>query len=214
MIRTLLTSVLFAVGLSARPPAAGVTVLRAARLFDGKSATLQSPGVVVIENGRIVSVGGTSTPAGARVIDLGDATLTPGFIDAHTHLTMESHNDWKQDFIDEFQKTDAEKALIASVYARKTLLAGFTTIRNLGAEGFIDIGLRNAIRDGRVPGPRMLTAGMSLGSTGGHCDPTGGLAPGLIPEPGFERGIMAPTSSRRAPRAVCFPWPTMSTRRN
>ena len=149
-------------------------VLKAARLFDGKSDRLISPGLVVVVAGRIQAIGaGAAIPVDAEIIDLGDSTLLPGFMDAHTHLSQEGSEDWKQDTINGLRKTVAERALDAAEYARATLLAGFTTVRDLGASDFIDIGLRNAIRDGKIPGPRMLVAVHAIGSTGGHCDNNG-----------------------------------------
>jgi imidazolonepropionase-like amidohydrolase len=168
--------------------AAQIVVVKAARMFDGKSERLISPAVVVIVGGKIQSVGASAqVPAGAQVIDLGDATILPGFIDAHTHLTQESSDDWKQDELDNLKKTVAEKALDATVFARRTLMAGFTTVRNVGADDLIDIGLRNAINDGTIVGPRMFTATRTIGATGGHCDPTAGYRPDLFNR---ESGIM------------------------
>ena len=156
-------------------------VLKATRLFDGKSDTISTPGLVVVTDGRIVGVGASATiPAGAEVIDLGDATLLPGFIDAHTHLTGDSSDDWRQDTLDALQKSLAEQALDASVYAKRTLMAGFTTVRDVGAPGRIDVALRNAIRDGVVPGPRMLVAAGAIGTTGGHCDDEAGFRQGIF----------------------------------
>jgi imidazolonepropionase-like amidohydrolase len=156
-------------------------VLKAARMFDGKSNTLSTPGLVVVADGKIVAVGAKATvPAGAETIDFGDATILPGFIDAHTHLTSMYSDDWKQNLIDGLQKTIAEQALDASANARVTLMAGFTTVRDVGSANFLDVGLRNAIRDGVVPGPRMLVTVHALGSTGGHCDHGGGFRQGLF----------------------------------
>lgn len=164
------------------PKSVGKTiVLKAARLFDGKGNSLVTPGLVVVTDGKIAGVGAKAAiPASADVIDLGDATLMPGFIDAHTHLTMMYSDDWKQSILDSLQKTIAERALDASANARVTLMAGFTTVRDVGSADYLDVGLRNAIRDGVVPGPRMLVTVHALGSTGGHCDRSGGFRQGLF----------------------------------
>jgi imidazolonepropionase-like amidohydrolase len=178
-------------------------VVKAARMFDGLGDRTVSPGLVVVEGGKITQVGG-SAPAGAEVIDLGDATLLPGLIDAHTHLTMNFDMDrFHADFHDR-RTTPAEKAFEGAANARVTLLAGFTTVRNVGASEWVDIGLRNAINRGLTDGPRMLTAGMALGSTGGHCDDTNGLAPGAVPqEPDARLGIAnSPDEYRRAVRIM------------
>jgi imidazolonepropionase-like amidohydrolase len=170
----------------AQKSASKTYVLKAARLFDGKSNALVSPGVVVVTDGKIVAAGtSAAAPAGAEVIDLGDATLLPGFIDAHTHLTMAYSEDYKQNRLDELQKTIAERALDASVNARVTLMAGITTVRDVGSADYLDVGLRNAIRNGKVPGPRMLVTVHALGATGGHCDFSQGFREGIF---GHESG--------------------------
>lgn len=171
-------------------PASKTIVLKAARLFDGKGNALLKPGVVVVTDGKIVAAGtSAATPAGAEVIDLGDATLLPGFIDAHTHLTGMYSEDWKQSFIDGFQKTIPEQTLDATANARVTLMAGITTVRDVGASDYMDVGLRNAIRNGVMPGPRMLVSVHAIGTTGGHCDETG-LRAGLFgKETGPEQGV-------------------------
>ena len=166
---------------SAQEATAKTTVLKAARLFDGKSNALITPGVVVVTAGKVVAVGsGATIPAGAEVLDLGDATLLPGLIDAHTHLTGMHSDDWKQNKLDGLEKPIAEMALDASANARVTLMAGFTTVRDVGSHDYLDVGLRNAIRNGRVPGPRMLVAVHGLGATGGHCDSGDGYRAGLF----------------------------------
>src|SRR5260221_13476208 len=128
---------------------ARVIVMKAARMFDGKANVLISPGVVVVEDSRIVDLGGSAKlPAGTEVIDLGDATLLPGFMDAHTHLRGDPAADSRQGRIDGIEQYPTERALIASGLARKTLHAGLTTVRDLGSADFIDVSLRMAIRAG------------------------------------------------------------------
>lgn len=145
-------------------------VLKAAHLFDSKSGRLLDNGIIVVTGERIVSVGSASIPPNAKTIDLGDATLIAGFIDSHVHLASELQQNYYRGFYDEQLRFPVEQSHYAALYAKRTLEAGFTTVRNVGAGDFIDIGLRNAINTGIVPGPRMITAAHSIGSTGGHCD--------------------------------------------
>ncbi|MDT9597456.1 metal-dependent hydrolase family protein [Sphingosinicella rhizophila] len=156
---------------SGPPPASGTVVLRAARMFDGTSERLREDAVIVVRGGKIVSVGGNpEIPAGADIVDLGDATLLPGFIDAHAHLTLEPDSDYYRKAYNELMRTQSEQAFYAAVNARKTLEGGFTTVRHVGARYFIDVGLRNAIDAGLTPGPHMLTAGNAITARGGSCD--------------------------------------------
>lgn len=160
---------------------ASVVVLRAARLIDGTGAGMIQNGVVVVVGDSIVAVGkagSVAIPAGARTIDLGDATLLPGFIDAHTHIIGRTMGDPENDAA-VVKDYDSYGAILGVVNAQRTLMAGFTTIRNVGAPGFDDMALRKAVSDGRIPGPRMRNAGHALGITGGHCDENG-FKPGLV----------------------------------
>lgn len=178
-----------------------VIVIKAAKLFDGTGDKLIEPGIVVVSGGSIQSVGG-SIPANATVIDLGDATLLPGFIDAHTHLTMPFNPDYNGERLDAMSRTIGEEAIFSTVNARKTLMAGFTTVRDVGSRDFLDVGLRNAINKGAVPGPRMLVSVHALGSTGGHCDDGDGIRFGLLNhEMGPEDGVInSPDQARYAVR--------------
>ena len=159
----------------------GTVALRAARVIDGTGAAAIANGVVVVTDDKIVAVGkqGTVTiPAGARVIDLGDATLLPGFIDAHTHIIGRELMDPQANEA-AVRDYDGLGAIVGVSNAQKTLLAGFTTIRNVGAPQFDDMALRTAVTEGFVIGPRMENAGHAIGITGGHCDENG-YKPGLM----------------------------------
>ncbi|HEX3764730.1 MAG TPA: amidohydrolase family protein [Kofleriaceae bacterium] len=185
-----IASLALSVAPAAAVAAPRVTVIKAAHLFDGKSDQVVSPGVVVVQDGKITAAGArVQEPAGAEVIDLGNATLLPGLIDAHTHLTNESSNDWKKDELDGFKKPIPQLAIEATEFARRTLMAGFTTVRDLGSSDLLDIGLRNAINEGVVPGPRMLVSVHAISARGGHCDSTAGYRPDLLKEPGPEQGV-------------------------
>jgi imidazolonepropionase-like amidohydrolase len=151
------------------PPAeAPVRVLlKAARLIDGKSQTPIAPAALLIEGDRIVQVGtAIAAPPGARVIDLGSATLLPGLIDCHDHLTGTPEMSGYQGL----GVSIPREALYGATHAALTLLAGFTSVRNVGASGFSDVALREAIDSGGLRGPRLLVSGPALGITGGHCD--------------------------------------------
>src|SRR5688572_408781 len=165
------------------------TVLRAARMIDGTGTATVRNAAVVITGDRIVAAGpaaSVATPAGSTVIDLGDVTLLPGFIDAHTHIIGRTYGDPMVDLA-VVKDHDSYGAILGVANAEKALRAGFTTIRVVGASKFDDMALRQAIDDGRVPGPRMQNAGHSLGISGGHCDQNA-FKPGLI-ELGPRQGI-------------------------
>ena len=153
------------------PAVARPIVLKAAHLFDSVSGKLTDHGVVVVAGGKIAAMGSDAViPANAEVIDLGDATLLPGFIDAHVHLGQEAGPNWYRDFFEGAMRFPAEQALYGAHYAKATLEAGITTVRDLGSEDYVALGLRNAINKGMIPGPRMLVANYAIGATGGHAD--------------------------------------------
>jgi imidazolonepropionase-like amidohydrolase len=139
--------------------------LHAGHLLDVKTGKLADNALVTIEGDRISSIGSGTAPAGAKVIDLPNATLLPGLIDAHTHITADPIFGYQ-----ELGISLPKEALIGAKNARITLEAGFTTVRNLGATGYADVALRDAINEGMVPGPRMDVSGPALSITGGHCD--------------------------------------------
>src|SRR5262252_1387634 len=164
----------------AAPAPEKAVVIKAARLFDGKSKALVQNGVVIVQGNKIVDAGSNlPAPADAQVIDLGDATLSPGFMDGHTHLSHD-FTDYKKERMDQIDLNVSEHALRASVHARRTLEAGFTTVRDVGSrfpgsKECVDVALRNAINKGYIVGPRMLVATYGIGATGGHFDPTSGF---------------------------------------
>lgn len=146
-------------------------VLKAAHLFDSVSGRLVAPGLVVVSGGKIQSIGSDAKmPGDAQVIDLGDATLMPGYVDAHVHLDGESSGKWYEDFYAGMMRFPAEEALRGAHFAKVTLEAGVTTVRDLGSYDYVSLGLRNAIRAGLIEGPRMMIANYAIGSTGGHAD--------------------------------------------
>ena len=171
----------------AAPPAPKIFVIRAARMLDVAKGQIVRPAVVTIEGDHIRSMGQTSD-TGARVIDLGDVTLLPGLMDVHVHLTDDLSGDWVMRPV---RETAADEALRGAANANKTLLAGFTTVRNVGAGGFADVSLMKAIDAGLIQGPRIIPAGHAIGITGGHCDATG-WAPGVLelgPKEGVADGV-------------------------
>jgi imidazolonepropionase-like amidohydrolase len=183
-------------------------VLKAARMFDGKSKALVQNAVVIVQGDKIVDVGSNlPVPDGAQVIDLGDATLSPGFMDAHTHLTLDFSGDYNLRRLHELDLNVSEQAIKATAYARATVEAGFTTVRDLGSRfvssrEFVDIALRNSINKGVIVGPRMLVATKGIGATGGHFDPTSGFRDFLFGrEPDYTDGIAnGPDEIRKAVR--------------
>jgi len=181
MLRTLILAL--ALGLAPALSGQAPVALRAARLLDVESGAIRTGQVVVVRGDRIESVG-TSVPPDATVIDLGDVTLLPGLIDAHTHLTYEIEGDWVNRGVTE---TAVDAALRGVRNASRTLRAGFTTVRDVGAPGFADVSLMRAIDAGRIEGPRMIPSGYAIGITGGHCDVTG-YAPGIA-ERGPQEGV-------------------------
>jgi imidazolonepropionase-like amidohydrolase len=184
------TAIVAAAALMSAQAPATVIAIKAARLFDGKSDAVVSEGVVLVQGTRITAAGPRLTvPAGAQVIDLGDATILPGLIDAHTHVTDESSDDWNADAVAGLRRTIPESTLRAAEFARRTLMAGFTTVRDVGAGDYIDVGLRNAINSGVTVGPRMLVSVHALGARGGHCDSNGFPYEKFGPEPGIANGI-------------------------
>jgi imidazolonepropionase-like amidohydrolase len=159
----------FAAAAEPAPPPRIVAV-KAGRLIDGLGGAPVRDAVILIQGDRITAVGvGLAIPAGAEVVDLSKKTVLPGLIDCHTHMTSQSGNYYE----DLFRRSPIDVAVMAHVYARRTLEAGFTTVRDVGAIEFIDVALRNAIDRGDVEGPRMLVATLAVGSTGGHNDVSG-----------------------------------------
>src|SRR6266478_906179 len=199
--------VLLSFGISAH--AADETIaLKAALLFDGKSSSLLQNGVVIVRGDKIVDAGSNlPLPSGAQVIDLGDATLSPGFMDAHTHLTADYSGNYNERRLQELDLNVSEQAIHATMFARATVEAGFTTVRDLGSrfvgsKEFVDVALRNSINKGVIVGPRMLVATFGIGATGGHFDPTSGFRDMLFGhEPDYTDGIAnGPDEIRKAVR--------------
>ena len=180
------------------PAQASVTALNCGHLIDTINGKMLGDSTIVIENGRVREVlNGMQAPAGARLIDLKTETCMPGLIDSHTHLTGQTS---RTGYVDKFHWNIADYAIRSTVYARRTLLAGFTTVRNLGDQANESAALRDAINAGIVPGPRIFTAGKAIGSTGGHADPTNGYGQEIAKDLGPVDGII--NSAEDAVKAV------------
>jgi imidazolonepropionase-like amidohydrolase len=169
--------------------AQAATLIHAGRVIDGISSTAMTNQTVVVDQGKIIAIesGFRAPAAGDRVIDLKQGTLLPGLFDMHVHLTSEYS---KNSELEGFKKNEGDVAIDGVVYAERTLLAGFTTVRDLGDSYRASIPLRNAINSGKVPGPRIVAAGKSIASTGGHADPTNGWARKFPANPGPEDGVI------------------------
>jgi imidazolonepropionase-like amidohydrolase len=193
-----------------RPADGGLAVLHCAHLLDPAAGKLLGETTLVVDAGRVREMHPGKADADRyaaeakahdrafRLVDLPGQTCLPGLIDAHTHLTSETS---PTGYTDQFRWNSADYAIRSTVYARRTLLAGFTTVRNLGDNANESIALRNAIDAGIVPGPRIFTAGVPIGSTGGHADPTDGYRRDLAGDPGPKDGIInSPADAWKAVR--------------
>jgi imidazolonepropionase-like amidohydrolase len=169
-IVVMLISTWVAVAQQPPKPAPRTIYVRAGRLFDGTGDNVRENMVIVVQDDRIHSIGpaaGVSIPAGATVIDLSKATVLPGLIDCHTHLGSRAD---RYDEIYRFKDTPFQSAFAAVVHARRTLEAGFTSVRDVGSEPFLAVDLRNSINEGFIPGPRVVASGPPISITGGHGD--------------------------------------------
>ena len=173
--------------------------LKAARMFDGKSNALIQNGVVIVQGDKIVDAGSNlQIPSGVEVIDLGEATLSPGFMDAHTHLTADFSGNYNERRLQQLDLNVSEQAIRATAFARATVEGS----RFVASHEFVDVALRNSINKGIIVGPRMLVATKGIGGTGGHFDPTSGFRDFLFGrEPDYTDGIAnGPDEIRKAVR--------------
>ena len=182
----------------ALPVVAQQTYIQCGRLIDGKSNSVQTEITLLIELNKIVDIrkGYQSGTANDKLIDMRNKTVMPGFIDSHVHLSGETS---KNQYMEEFTLNEDDYALRAVKYAERTLMAGFTTVRDLG--GSVAVALRNAINQGDIKGPRILAAGKSIATTGGHADPSNGYSRALMGDPEAKDGVInSPEEAKKAVR--------------
>ena len=161
--------------------------IKAGYVFDTQTGSFVKNQVLYIEDGKIAKIDNTGSNVTAdRVIDLTDSWVMPGLIDLHVHLEMQSS---PTTYLDRFTKNEADRAYDAAVYAKRTLLAGFTTVRDLGGSG-VNTSLSRAVEMGKMVGPRIYSAGKAIGTTGGHADPTNGFRSDLVGDPGPKEGVI------------------------
>ena len=185
-----------ALGLLLAQSAQAATVVDCGRLLDVKSGKWRDNVSVVVDQGKVVAV--EPAAAGADHLDLRGYSCLPGLIDTHVHLTLQFGPSY---YSDKFRLNPADNVIRGTVYARRTLEAGFTTVRNLGEDDNTSIALRNAVNAGLVPGPRIYSAGKYVGTTGGHADPTDGYRADLAGDPGPKEGIInSPADAWKAVR--------------
>ncbi len=180
--------------------ASAATLIHAGRLIDGVSAAPRERVTIVVEDGRIQAVEDGFRAAGVNdeIVDLAQATVLPGFMDMHVHLTGEQS---RTSELDSVKKSEADRAYDSTVFAERTLLAGFTTVRNLGDHWNLSIALKRAIESGKVKGPRIFTAGRSIGTRGGHADASNAFGPFLASsDPRLDTVCNGPDSCREAVR--------------
>ena len=175
------------------------TILHCGQLFDAKRGKFLKAQSIIVEGNRIKAVvkGYEQANQNDRTIDLKNKTVLPGFIDMHVHIEGETNN---SSYIKRFVDNEADTAYEAAQYARRTLMAGFTTVRDMGGSG-VNVALRKAIDQGKVPGPRIFTAEKAIGTTGGHADPTNGSRKSLMGDPGPADGVInSPEDGKKAVR--------------
>jgi imidazolonepropionase-like amidohydrolase len=175
------------------------TLIHCGSLIDGKSNDVQSQVTLIVEGNKITAIekGFKTAAAGDNLIDLSKKTVMPGLIDMHVHLEGETNKDQA---LQEFTLNDADIAFWSAQLAQRTLMAGFTTVRDLGGSG-VNTSLRNAVNQGKVVGPRIFSAGKPIATTGGHADPTNGYRKDLMGDPGPKDGVInSPEEARKAVR--------------
>jgi len=175
------------------------TYLHCGKLITCTDQTVKEAMTIIVESDKIVEVrkGYATAPAGAKVIDLRNRTVMPGLMDMHVHIESESS---RSSYMERTSLNEADRAFKAAQYANRTLMAGFTTVRDLGGTG-VNVSLRNAINQGIATGPRIITCEKSIATTGGHADPTNGLNRELMGDPGPDEGVVnGPDEARKAVR--------------